>query len=207
MPVGADKILMRVRMGVGEQFDSVLDAAKVGAEWAFAVLYRDLNPRLLRYFKAQAPAVAEDLASETWLAAARQLPRFEGDERAFRGWLFTIAHGRLVQHWRDSKRRPFQPVDPHAVPDSAISEPGRPAGVDIEADVVEAAMAQEAVRRLTEELSRDQAEVVLLRVLAGLDVDQVASILGKRAGAVRVLQHKALRRLAGKNFSLEGVTP
>ena len=63
---------------IGVEFDSVLRAAQAGAEWAFATLYRDINPRLLRYFAAQAPSVAEDLASETWLAAAGRLHLFSG---------------------------------------------------------------------------------------------------------------------------------
>ena len=70
----------------GAEFDTVLDAARVGAEWAVAVLFRDVQPRLLRYLRAKAPDVAEDLASEVWFAAARQLPGFVGDESAFR-WL------------------------------------------------------------------------------------------------------------------------
>ena len=65
--------------------------------------------------------------------------------------------------------------------------------------------AEEAAAAIAAVLTPDQADVVLLRVLAGLDVDQVAQILRKRPGTVRVLQHKALRRLAGR-FSLEGVT-
>ncbi len=185
-------------MTVGAEFQSVLAAAQTGAEWAFAVLYRDLNPRLSRYFWAQAPSVAEDLASETWLAAARRLPSFRGDEEAFRGWLFTIGRRRLIQHWRDSQRHPSRPADPATLSDGIAPD-------DTEAAALDAAGAREAAQAIAAALSRDQADVILLRVLAGLSVDEVARILGKRPGAVRVLQHKALRRLAGK-FSLAEVT-
>jgi RNA polymerase sigma-70 factor (ECF subfamily) len=183
-----------------EEFQAVLAAAQSGAEWALELLYRDLNPALLRYLAAQAPSVAEDLASETWLGAAGRLRVFRGDEKAFRAWLFTIAHHRLVQHWRQTNRKMSVPFD-------SVVMAQRPAADDPAAEVVDAAVAGAAARRITELLSAAQAEVVLLRVLAGLDVDQVAMVLGKRPGAVRVLQHKALRNLASRNFSLEGVTP
>jgi RNA polymerase sigma-70 factor (ECF subfamily) len=77
---------------------------------------------------------------------------------------------------------------------------------DPEAAGVAAVSAQAAAAAISAALTPDQADVILLRLLAGLDVDQVARILGKRPGTVRVLQHKALRRLAG-TFSIEALTP
>jgi len=187
-----------VPMGIGEDFDEILAAAQAGSEWAFTALYRDLNPRLLRYLMTQAPSVAEDLASETWLAVARQLQSFSGEEGAFRGWLFTIARRRLIQHWRDAGRRPVRPVPPEALMDRA-------GPADTELSVLDALGAVDAARAIARVLSPDQAEIILLRVLGGLDVDQVAKIVGKRPGTVRVLQHRALRRLRG-TFSVETVT-
>jgi RNA polymerase sigma-70 factor (ECF subfamily) len=186
--------------GSADDFQAVLAAAQSGAEWALEGLYRDLNPALLSYLTAQAPGVAEDLAAETWLGAARQLRLFRGDEKAFRAWLFTIAHHQLVQHWRQANRRSSLPLD-------SVGMASYSAADDPAAEVVDAAMAVAVARRITELLSPAQAEVVLLRILGGLDVDQVARVLGKRPGTVRVLQHKALRNLADRNFSPEEVTP
>ena len=183
---------------LGERFFDVLDAARAGEEWAFSLLYRDLNASLLRYFAALAPSDAEDLASETWIAAARGLGSFEGDEGGFRGWIFTIAHRRLVQHWRHAGRRPVQAVDPGTF-DTLLG------AADTEGEALDAAEGAAAARALVAELSPDQAQVVLLRVLGGLSVDEVATAIGKRPGTVRVLQHRALRRLAGR-LSLERVT-
>ena len=185
-----------------EAFESVLDAARVGAEWAFSALYREHNHLLLRYFAARAPRDADDLTAEVWLAAARRLGSFEGDATAFRSWLFTIAHHRLVQHWRDSGRRP--PSDSSG--DSGDRSACEPGGGDPAEAVAEVMSAQDAVRRITAVLSPDQAEVVLLRVLGGLDVEQVAATIGKRPGAVRVLQHRALKKLASSEIFLQGVT-
>ena len=166
-------------------FASVLAAAKTGAEWAISVLYREFHPALLRYLRAQAPADAEDLASEVWLDAAAGLTRFEGDERGFRGWLFTIARRRLVDsRRRDARRRSLlrSLERSHDAPDGAPEMP--------------AASGAEAALALIAGLPRAQAEVVLLRVVGGLDAAEVGAIVGKTPGAVRVLQHRGLSRLA-----------
>lgn len=186
-------------LSVGPEFDRVLAAAQAGSEWAFTVLYRELNPRLLRYLSSQAPAMAEDLAAETWMGAARNLKGFQGGEDAFRGWLFQIAYRRLVQHWRDQARNHSAPVDPYTMAD-------HPAARSPEDHVLSADSVTETARRIREILSPDQAQVILLRVFGGLSVEQVAEVLGKRGGTVRVLQHKALKRLAGQDFSLDPVT-
>ncbi len=185
-------------MTIGPDFDGVLTAARAGEDWAFSLLYRDVNPSLLRYLGAQAPGAAEDLASDTWLAVAGHLGSFVGGERAFRGWFFTIARHRLVQHWRDNGRRPVVVAAPESFVERAGSE-------DTEAAVLALVSAQEAAAVIASALTPDQAEIVLLRILAGLDVEQVAEILNKRPGTIRVLQHRALRRLA-QTFSIESLT-
>jgi RNA polymerase sigma factor (sigma-70 family) len=185
-------------MGTGEAFESILGAAQAGADWAFAKLYVEFNPPLERYFAARAPTSREDLASETWVGAARGLGEFRGDERRFRSWLFTIAYRRLVDHWKQEASAPDL-LDPAAMRGWVGSD-------DPEESAVEAMSALEAARRIVGCLSADQADVVLLRLLGDLDVDQVAEVLGKQPGAVRALQHRALQKLK-KEISLEGVTP
>jgi RNA polymerase sigma-70 factor (ECF subfamily) len=181
---------------IGAEFDAVLAAAQAGDEAAVVRLYRDLQPALVRFLAAQAPDVGEDLAQEVWVAAAKGLGSFSGDERGFRAWMFTIARRQLIGHWRQARRRPQRSVeqtDLSAVVARAEDEP--------DARV----LADDAVRRLIAGLPRDQAEIVLLRVIGGLDADEVARIVGKRPGTVRVLQHRALRRLA-EQFSSDSVT-
>jgi RNA polymerase sigma-70 factor, ECF subfamily len=192
------------RMPAGDDFAAVLQAARLGEEWAFSALYQTFNARVLRYFASRVPDVAEDLAAETWLGAARTLSSFEGGEQAFRAWIFTIAHRQLVQHWRDGARRP--PADPGRANASAEDDQGIVAAHDVEVEAVDSLMARQAAQAIADSLTADQAEVVLLRVLGGLDVDDVARILGKRPGTVRALQHKALRKLATNSFFLEALT-
>jgi len=173
---------------IGASFDAVIAAAANGDEQAFAILWRELQPALLRYLRVVAPGASEDLASEAWLEVARGLGRFQGDENGFRSWVFTVARHRMVDWRRREARHPSTPVAPEAVPE-------RPGPGDA-ADPVLEAISTRAALALVAELPPDQAEVVTLRVVAGLEVAEVAAVVGKRAGAVRVLSHRGLRRLA-----------
>jgi RNA polymerase sigma-70 factor (ECF subfamily) len=173
---------------IGPEFPAVLDAATRGNEEAFGRLWRDLQPRLLRYFMVAAPAAAEDLASETWLGVVRGLHRFSGGEPAFRAWVFTIARHELLDWRRRAARRPSEDMPVTGLIDPAA--PDDPASTAVEGFSTRAALAVVAT------LPADQAEAVMLRVVAGLDVDRVAAIMGKRPGTVRVLTHRGLRRLA-----------
>src|SRR6516165_6136550 len=96
---------------VGEDFAALLAAAQGGSDEAFAVLWRDTNPALLRYLRVLAPENAEDVAAETWVQVVRGLPRFTGDEAAWRAWLFTTARRRLLDQARLRKRHPAEPLD------------------------------------------------------------------------------------------------
>jgi RNA polymerase sigma-70 factor, ECF subfamily len=174
------------------EFGEALDSAKDGDQLAVAYLYDQIQPVLLRYLRWQEASVADDLASEVWLAVAEGLHRFEGDEAAFRGWIFTIARHRLADHRRREGRHPSQPLPINALPVPI-------AGADDPSDLVTDRMsAQAAVAALTSVLPVDQAEVVILRVVCGLGVDEVAQVVGKKPGTIRVLQHRALRRLASQ---------
>lgn len=171
------------------EFARVLAAAQEGSQWAIAVLWRELHPRLLRFLRGLDPVVAEDVEADTWLVAARDLASFRGDEQQFRAWMFTIARNRLIDWRRREARRRSVAVTPED-----LSE--RPADDDPAITAVDALRADAAVRFVRACLPRDQAEVILLRVVGGLDVGEVAAIVGKQPGNVRVLQHRGLRRLA-----------
>ena len=173
---------------IGPEFPDVLGAAAGGDEAAFGRLWHDLQPRLLRYFRVAAPAAAEDLASETWLGVARGLDRFRGEEPAFRAWVFTIARHEVLDWRRRATRRATEDLPPNGLADRAA--PDDPAADALEGLSTRAALA------LVATLTPDQAEAIVLRVVAGLGVDRVAAIMGKRPGTVRVLTHRGLRRLA-----------
>jgi RNA polymerase sigma-70 factor (ECF subfamily) len=178
----------------GCDFVAALHAARQGDERALAALWQELQPALLRYLRAVEPGAAEDIASDTWLEVTRRLDRFTGGEREFRGWLFTIARHRLIDARRRAARHRTAPV---------AWLPERPGDDDPAADVL-AGLSTEASVRLVSELPPEQAEAVLLRVMAGLDTERVARIMGKQPGNVRVLSHRGLRSLARRLTILNG---
>lgn len=169
-------------------FQECLAAAKAGDEHSFVELFRSVQPALLRYLTALGGGLAEDVAGETWVSVVRGLQRFSGDESGWRAWVFTIARARLLDAQRKAARSP-------QVTDTDEALESRPDTVDVAA-YVEEIFSTEAALALIGRLPRDQAEVVLLRHVAGLDVPRTARILGKRPGAVRVAAHRGLRRLS-----------
>lgn len=142
--------------------------------------YRALAPSVLGYLRAQRAPDPEDLLGEVFLQVARDLPRFRGDEAALRRWVFAIAHNRLLDARRRQGRRPW--ASPGGVPDVA----GPPSPDPPDPDLVD------ALSRLTEE----QREVVVLRFVADLSLEDVARITRRKVGAVKALQHRALEALA-----------
>jgi RNA polymerase sigma-70 factor, ECF subfamily len=182
---------------IGAAFGARLAEARGGDEAAFACLFRDVQPALLRYLRVIAPEVSEDVAGEAWLQVVTGLADFHGSEGAFRAWLFTIARHRAIDAGRSRARHRTVPLarDGEAellAPDAA--------------DVALERMSTQAVLALISALSPDQAEIIVLRVVAGLDTRAVGRIVGKSPGAVRVAAHRGLRRLAA-TVNRAGVTP
>ena len=175
-------------MALGEQFSDVLSAARTGAPWALEALYREFHPPVLAFLRARAPSEAEDLASDVFVAVAEGLGRFEGDEDGFRSWLFTITYRQVGQLRRRLGRRRTDPF-----PVDEVDERVPPG--DAESDAM-AVIGTQAALDMIATLPPAQGEVLLLRVVADLPVDEVARIVGKRPTAVRAPQHRAIVGLA-----------
>jgi RNA polymerase sigma factor (sigma-70 family) len=167
----------------GQPFAATLARLRSGDEAAWAELYRGFSPRVLGFLRGLGATDAEDLMGEVFVQVVRDLWRFEGDERAFRAWLFTVAHHRLLDAKRRARRRPFElfakvPEDPAArgdVTDDAFGE-----------------LERTEVMAVLGRLSRDQRAVLLLRIVGDLTVEEVARAVGKRPGAVKALQRRGL---------------
>jgi len=172
----------------GSDFERRLEAAQAGDEGSFTELFRSLQPSLLRYLRTVGGALADDVAAETWVSVVKGLGRFRGDESKWKAWVFTIARARLVDARRRAARTPI-PVDTDVVLEGSVA-------TDDVAGTVEDMFSTEAALALIGQLPEQQAEVILLRFVGGLDVGQTARALGKRPGAVRVASHRGLRRLA-----------
>lgn len=175
-------------MPVAEPSDSVIEAARRGAEWAWARLLEDIDGPLRGYVRRQGGVDVDDLVSETWLHVARGIHKFSGDQAAFRSWVFLIAHHRIVDERRWFSRKRVEPVDDEDLDGTA--PPARSA----ESEAMDH-IADEELQRALDRLSPDQREVILLRFFVGFDVSDIAPIVGKKPGAVRALQRRAMRRL------------
>lgn len=179
-----------------EEFQSVLEAAKAGAEWAWANLYRELAGPVTGYLRSRGAREPEDLTSEVFLSAARSIPDFSGDSTSFRSWIFVIAHRRLIDERRYHGRRP----DLAELPD----DDGLGEGGNAETEAIDQLVTEE-MKEAFESLTDGQRDVLALRIIAGLTLEQTAQVLGKRTGAIKALQRRALEALR-EVFDRENVT-
>jgi RNA polymerase sigma factor (sigma-70 family) len=182
------------------QFDAVLAAARDGAPWAFERMFTALAPAVTGYLRVQGSAEPDDLTSEVFVAILRNLRTFQGDEAGFRSWVFTIAHRRLLDERRRRARRPL-PEPLTATAAAAARESAAPDDVE---GAIDRAMGAERVRTLCDRLVPDQRDVLLLRLLGDLSIEQIAGTLGKSKGAVKALQRRGLAAV-GRLLDREGV--
>ena len=176
-------------MLMSEAFDTVLRQALRGEEPAWSNLFQRYAPAVLGFLRSIGADEPEDLLSETFLQAARDLHAFHGNEQQFRSWIFTIARHRVIDAARQSARRPAVNQAGMSALDHADSATPSTAGVD---DTV---IANEEVFRLLERLNPVEREIVALRFVADLDVKTVAAIVGKRPNTVTVMTRRALAKL------------
>lgn len=180
-----------------EAFESVLAAAQAGAEWAWASLYRDLAGPVRGYLASRGAHEPDDVTSEVFLKVAGAIQRFNGDEASFRSWVFVIAHRRLIDERRHRGRQPDL-TEWH--PESVV-----PGGVgDVESEAMER-ISTEEVHEMFSVLTETQRDVLSLRMIGGLSLEQTAQVMGKGVGAVKALQHRALTTLQSR-FDAEGIS-
>jgi RNA polymerase sigma-70 factor (ECF subfamily) len=176
-------------------FDEVLSAAKQGDEWAWEHIYRSISGRLVGYLTFRGAPDPEDQASETLLQVARNISSFDGDEKSFRSWVFVIAHRRLIDSRRSAGRRPDTTnldID-HPVPTG-----------DVEEEALDRIAVVE-IAHLLQRLTEDQRDVIVLRLLVDLSLEQTAEVLGKKIGSIKALQRRAIASLR-QHFESTGVS-
>lgn len=179
---------------LGDDADEVLAAARQGDPDAWRRLYDSIAGRLAGYLRTQGAHEPEDLTSEVFLAVIRNFARFSGGEAQFRSWVFVIAHRRLIDERRRRSRRNEVPLE-----NDEIGTAG-----DAEADAMRE-IGTDRVAALCDRLAPDQRDVLLLRIIGDLTIDQIAEVVGKSPGAVKALQRRALSSL-DRLSKREGVT-
>ena len=165
---------------------TLVDDARAGCPRAFERIYTALAGQVASYLRWHRASDPDGLTNDVFVQVHRNLSTFEGDVLGFRSWLFTIAHHRMIDDRRRSSRQPS--VQRELAVDEEVGHG------DVEEDAF-AVLANDEVRDLLAVLSPDQRDVVLLRIVADLSVEDVARLLGKREGAIKALQHRALASL------------
>ena len=174
---------------VGVPFETVLAAAQSGATWATTTLWREYSPSVAGFARGRGSRDPEDLASEVFLTVFDTLSTFEGTESEFRSYIFSIAYRRLVDELRQRARR-GETVQ--WLPENDVrSEPSAE-------DAADERFADASVLALLDGLPEDQRNVMVLRIVSDLTVEQIAEVLGKKPGAVKALQRRALNSLRKK---------
>jgi RNA polymerase sigma factor (sigma-70 family) len=171
------------------RFEEVLPAAQAADPWACRELWEKFSPRVASYLRSRGSRDVEELTSEVFLAVFSKLPSFVGDEAAFKAFLFTVAHRRLVDELRARARRGVH------VEWTSEQDPRRSSSA--EHDALQS-LGDTDARTLLDSLSEDQRDVLVLRIFGDLTIEQIAEVLGKRPGAVKALQRRGLDALRKK---------
>ena len=173
----------------GAAWESVLPAAQAGAGWAFTRLFEAFGRPVAGYLRSQNVADPDGLANEVFLRAFRSMSTFIGSEEKFRSWLFTIAHNVLI----DERRRLGRRVAETGMAD-VVDLRGAPVALAAEDEALDD-LAEERVKDMLAALAPDQRDVVMLRIVADMSIEDVASALGKSIGAIKQLQRRGLEAL------------
>ena len=168
----------------------LLQQAQRGNADAFAELYHDHVQTIFRYIfhRVNDPHLAEDLTGDVFTKALEGLRDYQDQGKPFIAWLYRIAHARVVDHYRRVERRPTE---------SDVESEPIPIDHDMDAAMIRR-YASQTLRAAITELTDEQQQVIILRFIEGLRIETVAELMGKQANAIKALQFRALRSLAGR---------
>lgn len=153
-----------------------------------AQVYRQLAPAVLGYLRSQRVPDPDDALGEVFLQVARDLHRFRGDDDGLRRWVFSIAHNRAMDAHRKASRN-------RSTLEAELADAGAGRGDERTSAPPPADPFDPVLVDALATLSADQREVVVLRFVADLPLEAVARITGRKVGAVKALQHRALENL------------
>lgn len=152
----------------------------------FSIVYRNYAAQVLGYLTARGVEDPEAVMQEVFLAVLPRLETVTGGVAGLRTFVFSVAHARMVD---DHRRRRRTPVELPFEPDLDGREES-----SAEDEVMER-ISPDEVQDLLMVLPDEQREVLTLRLVAGLTIEQSAEVMGKSSGAVKQLQRRALIRL------------
>ncbi len=170
-------------------FEKILEAAKLGQQWAFEKLYLQLSPAVVGYLRLQGSLDPEASTSDVFLGVFKGIKSFSGNESQFRSWVFTIAHHKLI----DERRKPKLievGIDYEIINNKSFEKTSE--------DIAIENIGNKDLQKICQDLYPDQRDVILLRLLGGFTIEETAKTLNKTPGAVKSLQHRAIKALKKK---------
>lgn len=167
----------------------LIHRARQGDLAAVSELYNLHVDRIYQYvrYRTNDEQTAEDITAEVFLRAIESLGSYSDQGSPFIAWLYRIAHARVIDYWRRSKRSQTAPLDDPLLQDGLVTTDD---AIDI--DFVQHRSLWSALRQLTDE----QQNVIILKFVQGLGNAEIAQIMGKTEGAIKALQRRALEALA-----------
>jgi len=179
--------------GLSGQFDAWIVAAVAGDAHAFDELYRLYSQQIYSYcfYRVNNQEDAEDLTAQTFFKAWQAIGRYRPGEAPFLAWLYRIAHNLVVNYYK-SRKRHFE------IADAGLDEHFVESLEDGGESPLEALFKrgqQEELKRAMAELTEEQQQVLYLRFIEDWSHAQIANYLGKKEGAVRALQFRAVAML------------
>jgi RNA polymerase sigma-70 factor (ECF subfamily) len=176
-----------VTFGVG--FDSVLDAARVGAPWAWSAIYREIAGPVTGFFRSRGLTDPENATGDVFFELSRELEDFSDSEESFMTLVFAIAYRRLMIDERHPKRNARS-----ALADRVLDQ--LQSDIEVVIDDTDHQISPR-VRAALEALQPTQRDVLSLRIIAGLTLEQTAEVIGTSVHAVKTAQRKGLARVRG----------
>ena len=173
----------------GQRLIALVELARAGDAEAFGMLYDHYQPSVYRflYYRVGSAAVAEDITSETFLRALRNMGSFRWQGKDFGAWLTTIARNLATDHAKSGRSRLEVTTEDMSLHDSAVEGPE---------GAVLAAITNEALLAALRQLPPEQQDCLVLRFLQSRSIAETAEVLGRSEGAVKQLQLRAVRNLA-----------
>ena len=167
----------------------MVEQARQGDPEAFGALFDHYHPQVYRfvYYRTGSVQLAEDLSSEAFVRALRNISRFTWQGKDFGAWLTTIARNLVTDHFKSARSRLEHPTEDSWVLDSSAEGPE---GAVLDQLTSETLL--EAIRTLPDE----QQTCIVMRFLQGFSIAEVAASLERSEGAVKQLQLRAVRNLA-----------
>jgi RNA polymerase sigma-70 factor (ECF subfamily) len=169
--------------------EAALPAAQSGQPWALRALYDELSPRVHGYLETRGAREPEDLTSEVFLTVFSRLATVTGGAAGLRTFVFSVAHARLVDDLRQRSRR-GDAVSYETWHDDRLTASTEDEAVD--------RLGTAEVRALLHELPADQRDVLLMRIVGDLSLEQTAQAIGRSTGAVKQLQRRGVLALRAR---------